>query len=81
MLWEHLLRCLGIEVDDRIPYNLIYSQTNQRKKVCDLFQKPTFSAKDSIQALRPGWLFRLSLMKYETRDDGNPAADRMLSMS
>lgn len=41
----------------------------------------TFSATDSMQAESPGCLLRLSLVKYETSGEVNPAADRMLSIS
>ena len=34
-----------------------------------------------MHALRPECMFKLSLMKYETNDDGNPVAERILSTS
>ena len=34
-----------------------------------------------MHAESPACLLMLSLVKYETSDEGNPAADRMLSMS
>lgn len=36
---------------------------------------------EPIHPLRAGWLFKLSLMKYDAKDEGRPAAERMLSMS
>ena len=49
--------------------------------ITEKHSKRTFSTIDSIHALKPGCMFKLSLMKYATNDHGKLAAERILLTS
>ena len=68
---------MAVEVDDTASNDLQKSESFSRTSATKL----TFSATASIQPTSEKFLLRLLLVKYETRDDGRPAADLILSIS